>query len=162
MDIDGLVSGRCDVVDTDVAVKREAPGAGTYAAALVVTIVCLGVANFVIFYLGAWANIEAAKPGAVAIGFVQGLAGALIAGVASNQLFKSVRPADFWLKWIVIVAAVVFAVAIVWAMAIGKSDDALTWMTFAGVASLIGTEMGRRMTKRLARRSGEDGETASS
>jgi sugar phosphate permease len=133
--------------------EQKAPGAGTYAAALVVTIVCLGVANFVIAYLGGWANIEAAKPGAVAIGFVQGLAGALIAGVASNQLFKSVRPADFWLKWIVIVAAAVFAVAIVWAVAIGKSDRALTWMTFAGVASLIGTELGRRMAKALSRRS---------
>ena len=133
--------------------EQKAPGAGTYAAALVVTIVCLGVANFVIAYLGGWANIEAAKPGAVAIGFVQGLAGALIAGVASNQLFRSVRPADFWLKWIVIVAATIFAVVIVWAIVIGKSDKALTWMTFAGVASLIGTELGRRMAKALARRS---------
>ena len=136
--------------------EKEAPGPGTYAAALVVTIVCLGVANFVIAYLGGMANIEAAKPGAVAIGFVQGLAGALIAGVASNQLFKSVRPADFWLKWIVIVAAAIFAVVIVWAIVIGKSHKALTWMTFAGVASLIGTEMGRRMAKALAGRSGQD------
>jgi hypothetical protein len=133
--------------------EREAPGRGTYAAALVVTIVCLALANFVIAYLGGWANIEAAKLGAVAIGFSQGLAGALIAAVASNQLFKSVRPADFWLKWIVIVAATLFAVAIVWAMVVGKSDRALTWMTFAGVASLIGTEMGRRIAKGLARRS---------
>jgi hypothetical protein len=134
--------------------EREAPGAGAYAAALVVTIVCLALANFVIAYLGGWAKIEAANPGAVAIGFVQGLVGALIAGVASSQLFRSVRPADFWLKWIVIVAAVLFAVAIVWAVAIGKSDRALTWMTFAGVASLIGTEVGRRMVKALAGRSG--------
>ncbi len=138
--------------------EREAPGTWAYAAALVVTIVCLALANFVIAYLGGWANIEGANPGAVAIGFVQGLAGALIAGVASSQLFKSVRPADFWLKWIVIVAAVLFAVAIGWAVAIGKSDRALTWMTFAGVASLIGTEIGRRMATALARRSGsEDG-----
>jgi hypothetical protein len=133
--------------------EQKAPGTAAYAAALVVTIICLAIANFVIAYLGGWADIEAAKPGAVAIGFVQGLAGALIAGVASSQLFKSVRPADFWLKWIVIVAAVLFAVAIVWAMVIGQSDRALTWMTFAGVASLIGTEMGRRMAKALARRS---------
>ncbi len=141
-----------------MTMEREAPGAWVYAAALVVTLVCLALANFVIAYLGGWANIEAAKPGAVAIGFVQGLAGALIAGVASSQLFKSVRPADFWLKWIVIVAAVLFAIAIVWAMAIGQTDRALTWMTFAGVASLIGTEVGRRMAKALARRSSlEDG-----
>ncbi|HYW14771.1 MAG TPA: hypothetical protein VE891_01275 [Allosphingosinicella sp.] len=137
--------------------QREAPGKGTYAAAFVVTIVCLILANFVIAYLGGWANIQAAKLGAVAIGFVQGLAGALIAGVASSQLFKSVRPVDFWLKWIVIVAATLFAVAIVGAMITGKSDRALTWMIFAAVSSLIGTEIGRRMTKRLARRSGDDG-----
>jgi hypothetical protein len=37
---------------------------------------------------------------------------------------------------------------------IGKSDKALTWMTFAGVASLIGTEVGRRMMKNLASRPG--------
>ncbi|MET1111604.1 MAG: hypothetical protein ABWX67_08785 [Allosphingosinicella sp.] len=133
--------------------EQETPGTGAYAAALLVTIVCLALANFVIAYLGGWANIEAANPGAVAIGFVQGLAGALIAGVASKQLFKSIRPADFWLKWIVIVAAVLFAVAIAWAAIIGKSDRALTWMTFAGVASLIGTEVGRRIAKALARRS---------
>jgi preprotein translocase subunit SecG len=134
--------------------EREAAGPGpvTYAVALLVTIFCLGVANFVIFYLGSWANIETAKPGAVAIGFVQGLAGALIAGVASNQLFKSVRPADFWLKWIAIVASALFAVVIVWAVVIGKSDKALTWMTFAAVASLIGIELGRRMAKALAGR----------
>ena len=49
-----------------------------------------------------------------------------------------------------LVAAVLFAVAIVWAVVIGKSDRALTWMTFAGVASLIGTELGRRIAKALA------------
>ncbi|HYJ84318.1 MAG TPA: hypothetical protein VEW26_15910 [Allosphingosinicella sp.] len=134
--------------------EPKAPGTGTYAAALVVTIVCLVLANFVIAYLGGWANIEAGRPAAVAVGFVQGLAGALIAGVASTQLFKSFRPVDFWLKWIVLVAAALFAVAIAWAMVIGKSDRALTWMTFAGVASLIGTEVGRRMAKALAGRSG--------
>lgn len=135
--------------------KQEAPGTWAYAAALVVTIVCLALANLVIAYLGGWADIEAGKPAAVAVGFVQGLAGALMAGVASNQLFKSVVPADFWLKWIVVLAATLFAVAIVWAMIIGKSDKALTLMTFAGIASLVGTEVGRRMTKGLARRSGE-------
>jgi preprotein translocase subunit SecG len=135
--------------------EQEAPGTAAYAAALVVTIVCLALANFVIAYLGGAADIVSWKPGAVAIGFVQGLAGALIAGVASSQLFKSVRPVDFWLKWIVIVAAALFAIAIVWAMVIGRSDRALTWMTFAGVASLIGTEVGRRMARALARRSGD-------
>ena len=90
---------------------------------------------------------------AVAIGFIQGLAGALIAGVASIRLFKSIRPADFWLKCIVILAAAIFAVVIVWAMVIGKSDRALTWMTFAGLASLIGIEVGRRMAKAHSRRS---------
>ena len=140
-----------------MTMEQEKPGTGTYAAALVLTILCLALANFVIAYLGGAADIVSWKPGAVAIGFVQGLAGALIAGVASTQLFKSFRPADFWLKWIVIVAATVFAVAIVWAMVIGKSDRALTWMTFAGLASLIGTEVGRRMAKALAGRSGAGG-----
>ncbi len=140
-----------------MTMEREAPGTWVYVAGLIVTIVCLALANFVIAYLGGWADVEAWKPGAVAVGFVQGLAGALMAGVASSQLFKSVRPADFWLKWIVLLAATLFAIAIVWAMVIGKSERALTWMTFAGVASLIGTEMGRRMTKALARRSGSEG-----
>jgi hypothetical protein len=143
--------------------EPETPPTWAYAAALPVTIVCLGLANFVIAYLGGWADIEAGKPAAVAVGFVQGIAGALIAGVAASQLFKSFRPADFWLKWIVVLAATVFAVAIVWAMVIGKSDRALTWMTFAGVASLIGTEIGRRIAKALARRPGpEDGAGAPS
>ncbi|HEX8623742.1 MAG TPA: hypothetical protein VF782_01550 [Allosphingosinicella sp.] len=139
-----------------MTVDREKPATWVYAAAFVVTVVCLVLANFVIYYLGRWADIKAVNLGAVAVGFAQGLTGALIASIASNQLFKSIRPADFWLKWIVIVAAALFAVAIVWAMVIGKSDRALTWMTFAGVASLIGTEVGRRMTRGLARRSGED------
>jgi uncharacterized protein YacL len=139
-----------------VTIEREAPGTWAYAAALVVTIVCLALANFVVAYLGGWADIDARKPAAVAVGFVQGLTGALMAGVISSQLLKSVRPTDFWLKWIVLVVAALFAIAIVWALAIGKSDRALTWMTFAGVASLIGTEIGRRMTRNLARRSGED------
>jgi predicted lipid-binding transport protein (Tim44 family) len=136
--------------------EPEAPGTWAYAAALPVTIVCLALANFVIAYLGGWADVEAGNPAAVAVGFVQGMAGALIAGVAAGQLFKSFRPADFWLKWIVVLAAAVFAVAIVWAMVIGKSDRALTWMTFAGVASLIGTEIGRRIMRALARRSISD------
>ncbi|HEX8239413.1 MAG TPA: hypothetical protein VF574_06715 [Allosphingosinicella sp.] len=137
-----------------MTIERKPPGRWAYAAALVVTIVCLTLANFIIAYLGGWANIEAARPGAVAVGFAQGLAGALLTGVASNQLFSSIRPADFWLKWIVMVAAAAFTVAIVWAVVIGKSDRALTWMTFAGVASLIGTEVGRRMVKTLASRPG--------
>jgi hypothetical protein len=136
---------------------QQAPGTGAYAAALVITIVCLALANFVIAYLGGWANIDAGKPAAVAVGFAQGLAGALMAGIASSKLFKSVRPADFWLKWIVLAVAALFAVVIVWAVVIGKSDKALTWMTFAGLASLIGTEVGRRMTKALAHRSLENG-----
>ena len=135
-------------------IDREAPGTGTYAAAFAVTIVCLALANLVIAYLGGWADIDAG-PGAVAVGVVQGLAGALMASVASRQLFRSIRPADFWLKWIVVVAAILFAVAIAWAAVIGKSDRALTWMTFAGVASLIGTELGRRMAKGLESRSAE-------
>jgi hypothetical protein len=134
--------------------NEEAPGTGAYAAALIVTIVCLGLANLVIAYLGGWADIQATKPAAVAVGFVQGLAGALMAGVAASQLLKSVRAVDFWLKWIVLIAAALFAIAIVWTIAIGQSERALTWMTFAGVASLVGTEMGRRMTKALARRPG--------
>lgn len=135
-------------------VEPETPRTWAYAAALPVTIVCLVLANFVIAYLGGWADIDTWKPAAVAVGFAQGLTGGLMAGVASNQLFKSVLPADFWLKWIILLAATLFAVAIVWAMVIGKSDRALTWMTFAGVASLIGTEIGRRMAKSLARRPG--------
>lgn len=130
-----------------------APPKWAYAAALPVTIVCLVLANFVIAYLGGWASVEAARLGAVAIGFVQGLAGALVASVVCSQLFKSHLPADFWLKWIVVAAAALFAIAIVWALVIGESHRALSWMTFAGIASLLGTELGRRMAKSLAHRS---------
>ncbi|HET9639552.1 MAG TPA: hypothetical protein VFP12_10125 [Allosphingosinicella sp.] len=138
-------------------IEPEAPRTWAYAAALPITIVCLALANFIIAYLGGQANVEAARLGAVAIGFVQGVAGAVIAGVASSQLLKSHLPADFWLKWIVLVAAALFAIVIAWAMVIGKADKALTWMTFAGVASLIGTEVGRRMAKALGRRPGYEG-----
>ena len=133
--------------------EREASGTGAYAAALVVTIVCLALANFIIAWLGGLAGVEAGKPAAAALTFVQGLAGALLAGFASRQLFKSLRPADFWLKWIVLLFAALFAAVIVWALVTGKSDRALTWTTYGGLAALIGTEVGRRIAKGLFRRS---------
>ena len=139
-----------------MTVEQEAPKTWAYAAALVVTIVCLVLANVIIAYLGELANVEAGKPAAAALAFVQGLAGALLAGFASRQLFKSLRPADFWLKWIVLLVAILFAVVIVWLVATGKSDRALTWTTYAGVAALIGTEVGRRISKSLFRRSGPE------
>ncbi|MEO7178527.1 MAG: hypothetical protein ABIW83_06770 [Allosphingosinicella sp.] len=80
---------------------------------------------------------------------VQGLAGALLAGFASRQLFKSLRPADFWLKWIVLLVAVLFAIVFVWLLVTGKGGQALTWTTYAGVAALVGTEIGRRLAKAL-------------
>jgi len=129
--------------------EEAAPPTWAYAAALVSTIVCLALANVVLAYLGGLAGVEAGKPAAAALAFVQGLAGALMAGFASRQLFRSLRPADFWLKWIVILVAAIFAVAIVWLLATGKSDRALTWTTYAGIAALIGTEVGRRIAKGL-------------
>ena len=140
---------------------QDAPKAWAYAAALVVTIVCLALANFVIAWLGGLANVEAGKPAAAALALVQGLIGALLAGFASIQLFKSLRPADFWLKWIVVLVAALFAVAIVWALVIGKSDRALTWTTYAGLAALVGTEVGRRIAKGLFRRPGAEDVAAS-
>jgi cell division protein FtsW (lipid II flippase) len=137
-----------------VTVQQEAPGTGAYAASLVVTIVCLALANVIIAYFGELANVEAGKPAAAALAFVQGLAGALLAGFASRQLLGSFRPADFWLKWIVILVAAVFAVVIVWLLVIGKLDRAPTWTTLGGFAALIGTELGRRIAKGLFRRSG--------
>lgn len=134
--------------------KAEAPGTGTYAAALVVTIVCLALANFAVAWLGGLAGIEAGTPAATVLNFVQGLAGALLAAFASTQLFKSLRPADFWLKWIVLLFAALFVVVIVWALVTGKSDRALTWTTYGGIAALIGTELGRRIAKAMARRPG--------
>ena len=132
--------------------EKDPPGTGVYAAALVVTIVCLGLANFVIAWLGGLADVEAGKPAAAALAFVQGLAGALLAGFASSLIFKSLRPADFWLKWIVLVVAVLFAVVIVWLIVTGKSARALTWTTYGGIAALIGTEVGRRIARGLFRR----------
>ena len=131
-----------------MTVEREAPGTGAYAAALVVTIVCLALANLAIAYLAEWAGIiDARKPGYAALTFVQGLAGALLAGLASRQLFKSLRPADFWLKWIVLLVAAVFAIVCVWLVVIGKSDRASTWATLGGITALIGTEVGRRIAR---------------
>ena len=126
---------------------RDAFGTGTYAAALLVTIVCLALANFVVAWLGGLADVEAGRPAAAALAFVQGLVGALLAGFASSQLFKSVRPAAFWLKWIVILFAALFAIVIVWALVTGKSERALTWTTYGGLAALVGTELGRRIAK---------------
>jgi magnesium-transporting ATPase (P-type) len=136
-----------------VTVEPEKLGAGTYAAALVVTIVCLALANVVVAWFGGLADVQAGKPAAAVLAFVQGLAGALLAAAASRQLFKSLRPADFWLKWIVVLAAAVFAVVIVWLLVVGKLDRALTWTTYSGVAALVGTELGRRLAKGLFRRS---------
>lgn len=133
-------------------VERETHGTGTYAAALLVTIVCLAAANFVIGWLGGLAGVDAGTPAAAVLSFVQGLAGALVAAFASIQMFKSLRPADFWLKWIVILFALLFAALLVWALVTGKSDAALTWTTYGGIAALIGTELGRRIARGLFRR----------
>jgi magnesium-transporting ATPase (P-type) len=139
-----------------MTVEREAPGTWAYAAALVVTIACLVLANVIIAYFGGLANVEAGRPAAAALAFVQGLAGALLAAFACRQLFKSLRPADFWLKWIVLLVAILFAAALVWLLATGKSGRALTWTTYAGVAALIGTEVGRRIAKGLFHGSGPE------
>jgi sugar phosphate permease len=136
-----------------VTVEEETPGTGAYAAALLVTIACLALANLIVAYLGGLANVEAGRPGAAALAFVQGLAGALMAGLLSRQLFKSLRPADFWLKWIVVLVAATFAIVIVWLLVIGKSHRAMTWTTYAGIAALVGTEVGRRIAKALLGRS---------
>lgn len=139
-----------------MTVEREAPGAGAYAAALIVTIVCLVVANVALAYLAGLAGVDAGTPAAAALALVQGAAGALLACFASRQLLKSVRPADFWLKWIVILFAVLFAAVILWLVATGKSGRALNWTTYGGVAALIGTEAGRRMAKGLLGRPGPE------
>lgn len=141
--------------------EREAPGAGTYAAALLVTIVCLALANFVLAWLGGLADIEIGTPVAAALTFAQGLAGALLAAFASRQLFASLRPVDFWLKWIVLLFAALFAALIVYALITGKSDRALNWTTYGGLAALVGTELGRRIAKSLFRRSASDEGAAS-
>ena len=133
-------------------VEQESPKVSIYAAAAIVTIACLALANLVIAYFGILAAIEPGKPAAAALNFVQGLTGALLAVFVSRLLFKSLRPADFWLKWIVVVVAAVFAVAIVWLLVIGKLDRALNWTTYSGIAALIGTELGRRIAKSLFRR----------
>jgi len=125
--------------------EPEAPGTWVYAASLPVTLVCLVLANVIIAYLGEWANVGARNPAIVAVAFVQGLAGAVMAGFASRAFFKSLIPADFWLKWIVRLAVAAFVVALVWILVIGKSGQALTWATLAGVTALIGTEIGRRL-----------------
>lgn len=127
--------------------EQEAPGTWTYAAALVVTIVCLALANLIIAYLGELAGVEAGRSAASALAFAQGLAGALLAGLASRQLFKSPLPADFWLKWIVGIAAALFAAAILYLVVVGKSDRAFSAATLAGVTALVGTEVGRRIAK---------------
>ena len=132
---------------------QDTPGIGTYAAALVVTLLCLALANVALAWLGGLASVRPDTPAAAVLAFVQGLAGALLAGFASTQLFQALRPVDFWLKWIVLLVAILFAVVLVWLLATGKSGSALTWTTYSGVAALIGTEVGRRIAKGLFRRS---------
>jgi membrane protease YdiL (CAAX protease family) len=136
--------------------EQSAPKPWIYAAAFVVTIVCLVVANYVLAYAGGQANVEPGRPAAVALAFVQGLAGALLAAFASRQLFKSLRPGDFSLKWIIILVAILFAIAIVWLLATGKAQRAMTWTTYAGVSALVGTEVGRRIAKALWGRPGPE------
>jgi hypothetical protein len=145
-----------------VTVDQETPKTWAYAAALVVTILCLALANVIIAYFGELANVEAGRPAAAALALVQGLAGALLAGFASRQLFKSLRPADFWLKWIVLLVAILFTILIIWLLATGKSARTLTWTTYAGVAALVGTEVGRRIAKGLFGRSDPQDVSASS
>ena len=132
-----------------MTVDQEAPGTWTYVAALVLTIVCIALSNVVIAYFGGLADVDAGTPPAAALAFVQGLVGALLAAFASRQLFRSLRPADFWLKWIVLLVAAAFAVVIVWLLVTGKSGRAMTWTTYAGLAALLGTEVGRRLAKGL-------------
>jgi len=132
-----------------VTVDPEAPRPLAYAAALVVTIACLALANWILAYLGELVNVEPGRPAAAALAFAQGLAGALLAAFACRQLFKSIRPADFWLKWIVLLFSVLFAVVLAWLVATGKSERALNWTTYAGIAGLLGTEIGRRLAKGL-------------
>ena len=129
--------------------EREALPPWVYALALVVTILCLALANVILAYLGEMAGLQAGRPAAAALALVQGLVGALLACFASRQLFKSLRPGDFWLKWIVILFALLFAAVIVWLVVTGKSARALNWTTYSGVAALIGTELGRRLAKGL-------------
>ena len=62
-----------------MTVEPEAPKAWAYAAALVVTIVCLALANVVVAWFGGLAGVQAGKPAAAVLAFVQGLAGALLA-----------------------------------------------------------------------------------
>lgn len=130
-------------------VDREDPKPWAYAAALVVTVVSLVLANLVLGYLAELANIQPGTPAVAALALIQGVAGALLAGFASRQIFKSLRPADFWLKWIVILVAALFAVVLAWLLATGKAGQAMTWTTYAGIAALLGTEIGRRMAKAL-------------
>jgi membrane protease YdiL (CAAX protease family) len=132
-----------------VIVDQEALKPWVYAAGLVVAVAGLAIANFALGYLAELANIEPGTPAVAALALVQGLAGALIAAFASGQLFKSIRPADFWLKWIVILVTALFAIVIVWLLVTGKAGKAMTWATYAGVAALVGTEIGRRLAKGL-------------
>ena len=134
--------------------EPKAPGTGAYAAALVVTIVCIAIADLALAYLSGLAGVDAGTPAAAVLALVQGLTGALLAGFASRQLFGSVRPADFWLKWIVLLVAFLFVVLIVWLLVTGKSARALTWTTYGGLAALAGTEVGRRTAKALFGRPG--------
>ncbi len=57
--------------------------------------------------------------------------------------------------------ALLFAAVILWLVVTGKSGRALNWTTYAGLAGLVGTELGRRIGRRLFGRPGPEARLAS-
>jgi O-antigen/teichoic acid export membrane protein len=119
-----------------------------YPAALPLVLLGIALGNLlgvVLASVSGWQSIEIGRPGGVAVGFVQGVVGAIAAAACGNRLFKRVEPVDFWLKVFVGLAALLIAVALIVSLYRGNHGALLTWSIGAGVAGVAGTEVGRRL-----------------
>ena len=119
-----------------------------YPAAFPLMLLGLALANglgMVLASISGWESIEIGRPGGVAVAFIQGLVGALIAAACGSRLFKRPEPVDFWLKVFVGLALLLIAVALVVTLYRGNVRLLLTWSTGAALAGVAGTELGRRL-----------------
>jgi len=70
--------------------------------------------------------------------------GALIAYVAASKFFHAPRLANFWLRIIIAIVALVSGLSLVALTLWGQAGDIFSWKGMAALAALIGTEVGRR------------------
>jgi hypothetical protein len=118
-----------------------------FLAALPLTIACLAIGNLlgiIVTALWGWHSVQQGEPGSVAMAFVQGYLGAVLAIAASEHFIGGARVGKFWLKWIVILAAVIYCGMTVLLLYFGDADLVFSWASLAAIVAIIATEIGRR------------------